>query len=93
MFRNQNDEALDQEIRIALEELKTLRDEPEKYDAMMERIDTLKGLKTGGLKPPSVDTMLIVGANIFGILWLTRFESEHVIKARSALNFVMKPRS
>jgi hypothetical protein len=43
-------------------------------------------------KPISLDTALVVGANIFGILWLTRFEREHVIPSKSALGFVMKPR-
>lgn len=40
----------------------------------------------------SPDTALVVAANIFGILWLTRFERENVIKAPNALKFVMKPR-
>lgn len=44
-----------------------------------------------GLKPPSLDTALIVAANIFGILWLTRYEKERVISSK-ALNFVMKSR-
>lgn len=44
------------------------------------------------IKPPSMDTVLVVGANIFGILWLARYEQEHVIKAQKALGFVMKPR-
>lgn len=42
-------------------------------------------------KRPSTDTMLIVAANIFGILWLARYERENVIKSRSALGFVMRP--
>lgn len=44
------------------------------------------------IKPPSLDTVLVVSANIFGILWLARYEKEHVIKAQKALGFVMKPR-
>lgn len=43
-------------------------------------------------KLPSSDTMLVVAANIFGILWLARYERENVIKSRSALGFVMRPR-
>ncbi len=45
------------------------------------------------LKPLSLDTVLVVSANIFGILWLARYERENVIRSRSALGFVMKPRS
>lgn len=43
------------------------------------------------LKLPSTDTMLVVGANIFGILWLTRYERERAVTSK-ALGFVMKPR-
>jgi len=44
------------------------------------------------IKPPSMDSVLYTGANIFGIMWLARFEKLHVIKAQKALGFVMKPR-
>jgi len=47
----------------------------------------------GFSKQISPDTVLVVAANIFGILWLARYEREHVIRSRSALGFVMKPRS
>jgi predicted RNase H-like nuclease (RuvC/YqgF family) len=47
--------------------------------------------KNNRFKPVSLDTALIVGANIFGILWLTRYEKENVINSK-ALGFVMKPR-
>ena len=43
------------------------------------------------LQLPSTDTLIVVGANIFGILWLTRYERENVISSK-ALGFVMKPR-
>lgn len=93
MFKNSNDAKLEQEIAFALAELETFRDDPDKYAAVVDRITKLQKLKSeGGLKPPSLDTVLIVGANIFGILWLTRFEREHVIPSKSALGFVMKPR-
>jgi hypothetical protein len=83
---------LKQEIISALEELETLRDDPEKYNATVDRIAKLHKLKSEErLKLPSMDTALVVGANIFGILWLTRYEREHVISSK-ALGFVMKPR-
>ena len=44
------------------------------------------------LKLPSTDTMLIVAANIFGILWLARYERENVIRAPKAFGNIMKPR-
>lgn len=111
MFAKSSIEAkLDQEIISALTELETLRDNPEKYDAIVERIAALHKLKSeeasnefktqealhkieseSRLKLPSTDNMLVVAANIFGILWLTRYEREHVISSK-ALGFVMKPR-
>jgi hypothetical protein len=93
MFAGRNiDIALDKEIAIALEELKKLRDDPEKYDAVVERIAKLDELKSpkDRLKPASVDTVLIVAANIFGVLWLTRFEKENVIKAPHAFRSVIR---
>ena len=44
------------------------------------------------LQLPSTDTMLIVAANIFGILWLARYERENVIKAPRAFGFIKQPR-
>lgn len=84
---------LDEEILIALAELEKHRDSPEKTAATVERISKLHKLKTEeSLKLPSLDTVLIVGANIFGILWLTRYESRDEIITSKALGFVMKPR-
>lgn len=91
--QSSNDAKIDQEIAASLEELKSLRDNPEKSAALVERMVQLNKLKSDrGLEPPSLDTVLIVGANIFGILWLARYERENVIRSRSALGFVMKPR-
>jgi hypothetical protein len=95
MFRSQIETKLIAEINSELDKLESLRDDPEKYAAAVDRIAKLHKLKSEektGLKPPSVDTVLVVGANIFGILWLARFEKTEVIKAPQAMKFVMKPR-
>jgi hypothetical protein len=92
-IKRQADSALDREIAIALEKLETVRDDAEKYNATIDRIGRLQKLKPESrLRPLTPDTVLTVTANIFGILWLTRYERENVIKARSALGFVMKPK-
>jgi hypothetical protein len=84
---------LDAEINSALEELANKDKMSEEYGALVERIAKLHKLKTEERpKRISPDTALIVAANILGILVLTTFESSNVIKARSALGFVMKPR-
>lgn len=90
--KSQINSKLEKEIVSALAELESTRDDPEKYAAVLDRITKLQKLKAEqAIKPPSLDTALIVGANIFGILWLTRYERENVISSK-ALGFVMKPR-
>ena len=91
--KNPVETALDKEIISALKELENHESTSEEYGLIIDRMSKLQKLKSeGGLKPPSMDTVLVVGANIFGILWLTRFEKEHVIPSKAALGFVMKPR-
>lgn len=43
------------------------------------------------IKPPSLDNVLVVSANIFGIWWITRYEKERVLNTK-ALPQIMKPR-
>jgi hypothetical protein len=81
---------LDEEITALLNKLKETTKDSKEYDALVDRIAKLHKLKTEeGLKLPSLDTVLIVGANIFGILWLTRYEREHVVTSK-ALGFVKR---
>lgn len=83
---------LDEEILAALDQLDQHQKESEAYGVVVDRITKLHKLKSEErLSLPSTDTALVVAANIFGILWLTRFEREHVISSK-ALGFVMKPR-
>lgn len=93
MFTNsQIDSKLETEIISALDELESHKKTSEEYGVVVDRIAKLQKLKAEqALKPPSLDTVLIVGANLFGILWLTRYERENVISSK-ALGFVMKPR-
>ena len=98
---------LDAEINSLLDKLKETTKDSEDYGTLVDRIAKLHKLKAEehvqliednqftmpyGLKPPSLDAVLFVGANIFGILWLARYERENVIKAPKAFGFVMKPR-
>jgi len=84
---------LDAEIQAALDELSNHEKTSEEYGTIVERISKLHKLKTeGSPKRVSPDTALAVAANIFGVLWLTAYETERVIKARSALSHLLKPR-
>jgi hypothetical protein len=83
---------LDAEIQSALSKLDGLEPKSEEYTAILEQVSKLHKLRTEERsKRISPDTCLIVAANIFGILWLARYERENVIKAPNAMKFVMKP--
>jgi hypothetical protein len=85
---------LDAEIISALNTLKNLDKMSEEYGELVDRIAKLHKLKceeTPRTKPVSLDTALVVAANLFGIFWITRYEREDVINTKS-LGFIMKPR-
>lgn len=82
---------LNAEILASLEKLETLRESDDEYAATVERISKLDKLKPEGIRPPSWDNVLIVGANLFGILWLARYESTEVIKAPNAFRTLLRP--
>jgi hypothetical protein len=96
MFKSQINSKLDAQIVAALDKLDELDPKSEEYATIVERVAKLHKLKTEGrqygLTPPSVDNLLIVGANIFGILWLARYERENVIKAPNAFRTMMRPK-
>ena len=83
---------LDAEIISLLNKLGTITDKKStEYAVIVERLSELNKLKAEKPKKQlSPDTMLIVAANIFGILWLARYERENVIRSRSAFGQVMK---
>ena len=87
---------LDAEINSLLVKLNELEDKSyDDYAKLIDRVSKLHKLKAEE-RPKRVvspDTVLLVAANIFGILWLARYERENVIRSKSALGFVMKPRS
>lgn len=84
---------LDKAIISSLKELDNIESKSEEYGVVVDRITKLHKLKAEqAIKPPSMDTVLIVGANLLGILWVTRYERENVITSK-ALGFVMKPRT
>ena len=91
--KTQTETMLDAEIQAALEELANQDKTSEAYGALVDRISKLHKLKAEERpKRISPDTALVVAANVFGILWLARFERENVIKAPNAMRLIMKPR-
>jgi hypothetical protein len=83
---------LEAEINAALTELETMEKTSEEYGTLVDRIAKLHKLKMEE-HPKSInpDTVLVVAANLLGILWVTAYEREHVINTK-ALGFIMKPR-
>ena len=79
-------------VLSALEELKSHETTSDEYAVVVDRMSKLHKLKVEERpKPISRDTAVVVAANIFGILWLTRYERENVISTK-ALGFILKPR-
>lgn len=84
---------LDAEIDALLLELEQAEKDSEKYGTIHGRLSQLYKLRIEERsRRVSPDTMLVVAANIFGILWLARFERDHVIKSREAMKMVFRPR-
>lgn len=63
----------------------------EEYATILDRVSTLHKLKAED-KPKRVspDTLVMVGANLLGIMLIIRHEHVNVITSR-AMNFVLKP--
>lgn len=83
---------LDAEINSALEKLEAIPDKTSKdYGNLVDHISRLHKLKAEE-KPKQVnpDTMVIVAANVVGILMILNHERLHPITSK-ALNFVAKP--
>lgn len=94
MFRPKYESKLDDLILSVLNELDQPGKSEDEKSTIMDRASKLEKLKSHpGIKPPSLDTMLIVGANLFGIFWLTRYEydKESVIRSPSAFKFILRP--
>jgi len=91
--KSQTEIMLDAEIQSALKKLAETDKKSEEYGKLVEHITKLHKLTTEQRsKPVSKDTVLVVCANIFGVLWLARYERDNVIKAKEAMKNVIKPR-
>lgn len=92
LIRTKVGAALNEEIVRALAKLETLDPNSEEYGAVVDRISKLHKLKTEeGLRPPSMDTVLAVSANVLGIIWITAVERDTAVTSK-ALGFVLRPR-
>jgi hypothetical protein len=97
MFKSKIETELDREIESVLAKLAKTDKTTDDYNTLVERLSKLHRLKTeqdknGPKFRPSTDTVLIVSANIFCVLWLARYERENPPPSKSALGFVPKLR-
>lgn len=78
-------------IDTAQTHLFTLEPDTEEYDAVLKQIERLYKLKSQSSegRKVSLDTLLIVGGNLAGILIIVSYEHLHPI-ASKAVGFVLK---
>jgi uncharacterized protein (DUF342 family) len=92
--KSQTEVELDTEIRALLRRLKETEKDSEEYKTLVEHVSKLHKLKceeSPRMKPISPDTVLVVAANIFGLLLITNYERENVITSKAFGN-ILKPR-
>lgn len=91
-FTSRDDDDLDKEIRRVLSDMSDTDSNTDEYKAMVTNLRILMETREGQQpRRVSPDTVLIVAANLIGILAVLEFEDNHVI-TRKALSFVLKPR-
>lgn len=89
--KTETESMLDAEIQATLVKMKDLEKTDEKYGKLLEHVTKLHKLKAEETpKKVNPDTVLIVSANIVGILAILNYERLHPITSK-AMNFVAKP--
>ncbi len=93
-FTSKKDKANFQtEIDRALAELSKLPIESEEYAKAIKNIEVLSTARAHKANDSiSTDTLLIVGANILGILMVLNYEQAHIVTSK-AVSFIIKGRS
>jgi hypothetical protein len=87
-FQSDETSGLQKAIDHILKEMSSVSTDSEKYAQMADQLVKLYNLKEVDSKRKiSRDTLAIVAGNIFGIMWIARYEREHVITSK-ALQFL-----
>jgi hypothetical protein len=91
--RNKEKSVLEVAHDRAIANLETLQLGSKEYEAQLKTVESLHTLmfKDRMSRRVSPDTMVLVAANIFGILWITRYERENVVTSK-ALGFIQRTR-
>lgn len=80
---------LDEAIERVHNRMQYVEVESEEYATLLQRLDKLHSIKESNTKRISPDTILIVGANLLGIVLILGYERVNVV-ASKALSFVVK---
>lgn len=90
--KNQPKDGLDEAIEDVLEAMKDLDPTYDDYAVLVEHLDKLHKIKTYKKEDRvSKDTMLMVGANLAGIVMIMSYEKAHVITSK-AFGMLLKAR-
>ena len=84
--------ALDLEIKSVLNKMQDITPDTDEYGLLLDRLEKLYKMKVSDKddrKRVSADTIVMVGANLAGIVMILGFERAHVITSK-ALSFVLK---
>jgi hypothetical protein len=91
--RNKEKSLLETAHDQAIVKLGQMQPGTKEYEAQLKTVESLHTLLTKDKisRRVSPDTLALVAANIFGILWITRYERENVVTSK-ALGFIQKTR-
>lgn len=88
---NPLDQQLDEAIISIHNEMKVLTSDDADYAKMTTQLERLHHLKTPSPEAVSLNTLLLIGGNLAGILMIIGFEKSHVMTSK-ALGFLGKLR-
>lgn len=89
IFKKQT--ALDKQIEMVIKSLSECEPGSEEYMNIIEVLDKLYKMKSQDDKGVSMDTLLIVGGNLLGIVLILGYEKAGTITSK-ALNLIIKGR-
>jgi hypothetical protein len=92
MFRKKDKTPLDTEFDRTILALDDHEPNSEEYAKILEIASQLHKMKKEESSPVSGDTLLLVAANLLGIIMIIRHENVNVITSR-AMNLILKPKS
>jgi hypothetical protein len=91
-FKKDESISLDEIIKRILLEMEVYGPESDEFPSLLAYLERLEKIKTEKRRPRiSLDTLVISGANILGIVLIISYEQKHVLVTK-AKDFVMKLR-